>query len=1552
MTRLAQRDIIIAMSQMKNNLKWIFAVLVLAVVMPLCSVIFLGPKKAEITNIEVMAEDDVISSVKAEYMGYEVDDENDAWQLLESLKNTFGYSSARESFGFEGQSKTAAGTIYRFSQYQDGLRVYSSHLDISVGSDNKVQSITGKYYFNLTFDQDASYSINQAKTEMVKLYGGEAILEEEVYYKDGDAAYKVYILNVVSNQSSRRVFVSARTGVVIKSEITTSAVRDSLPSTLNYNVENVGVTETNLQNQTVVLNVDKYTPKSGGQSFYLLGNHERRIYVVDGQNVESASGYKYIDSTNGIFTDKVAVQAYEYLMKCYDYYLEGSFGESIEGMYNFFNKRITLIGIVHYGQQYQNAAFWLPYTNSLTGYFFFGDGGGITTNYVKALDVVGHEYQHSVNNAKAGLGGVGQEGAINEAISDIFGAVIEGKDIATSIDFWRLGEDVYRGNGFMRDFSNPSLTGDVSHYSQVKFLSSDKEASESNDNGYVHSNCTLLTYAAYLMYKSDPAFFTTENITKLWYTTLCMLLEQETFVTFANDMYQAAQNLGWSDDKVQAVYNAFSSVGIPGFESNKIWGGCYLTTFEGAGTDLSPYLIKSVDDLASMMYYVNDEESDIGYLMATYQITDDIKLPSNEPWDGIGTLSRPFNGTFVGGGNTISGLNLNNSQQVYNGLFCYVGPNGYISDLILEGNTQSTAQYTGAAVGRLEGMISSVGSKMSISGKNVGGLVGLLINRQGGQSMASCTFSGELDGDIVGGLVSQFVTEKNPDKQLHMVSSISSSYALGQLSGKVVGGLVGQANGLMLINDISMATITAKPGAQALGGFVGQLYFLNPLAEIDSVSTHIVNYFISCLSTASFNLDNGGLVGSIYGQNLGRATDGKIYIEKTTIKEREGIDYASGGLDQWNIKAVDLRTSSDEAFEGDFDFDNPTFYKDGSVFTWLDNNDAFNMTVDFTSESGQMPGFTDLSTWNLGYTVSLQGKGTKTSPYLISSAAQLISMSNLVMSDNAEYGGAYYTLTCDIDLAGNVWAGIGGSISIYQGGQLQQTTLYPFMGTFDGGGHTIRNLTSVGLYSGQILSTSGEDFVTINYSAGLFGLTASYGGLTPTIKNLTIENANVRGGRAGALVSVAYGAINLENVCVAGGHISSSYVAGGLISTMYGISGSQTTSSIKNCSVSASVSGRIAGGAIGYATNQSGTSGSIEVVNLLVQGQVLAYGYDLEAVSDGGDFTYYNPIGGGVFGILMARQTDIINTMVFADIISYSENPDLGGFIGLVGAKDSFSGSQININIVAGKFVGSANYIFDGSSSSAGAILGANHVQSGANINLAVDEKTYTNNSSKAIGQNVMDAVITDNCHPTTSESRLGEGDFDIYNEQYYQNEKYFDLDNAWEQEQTDRMYYTVVLKDWDETILKTYTLKIGEEIDAATLPTPVRGDTVNLIFTFRDWSQPLTNIHCSMTVYAEYTVAPRQYQVEYYAGGKLISTASVEYGKTIPQDVEAPEKSGNFFVNYTFVRWGENGLRVGGNIKVEAIYKMHLTTGSIVLIVLAALVVISVGGYFFLRKR
>ncbi len=107
------------------------------------------------------------------------------------------------------------------------------------------------------------------------------------------------------------------------------------------------------------------------------------------------------------------------------------------------------------------------------------------------------------------------------------------------------------------------------------------------------------------------------------------------------------------------------------------------------------------------------------------------------------------------------------------------------------------------------------------------------------------------------------------------------------------------------------------------------------------------------------------------------------------------------------------------------------------------------------------------------------GQGTKEDPFLISSVQDLEQLARCTSENEQVYDDSHYALSCDLDLSATPFLQLIGSKH------------KPFLGTFDGRGHTIFNLA--------IAAEAKE-----NNTYGLFGSNAG------VIENLTLANVDIR----------------------------------------------------------------------------------------------------------------------------------------------------------------------------------------------------------------------------------------------------------------------------------------------------------------------------------------------------------------------------------------------------------------------------------------------------------
>ncbi|WP_394832950.1 M4 family metallopeptidase [Pendulispora rubella] len=197
----------------------------------------------------------------------------------------------------------------------------------------------------------------------------------------------------------------------------------------------------------------------------------------------------------------------------------------------------------------------------------YGDGDGTTfSNLANSLDVTGHELTHGVTSSTSNLTYSGQSGGLNEALSDIFGAVVQwyhdGKVVNDST--WMVGDDVYTPNkagDALRYMSNPTKDGKSIDY-----------APDYNGQN-VHYTSGVPNLAFYLLSQGGkhPRDKTTVTVTGIGIEKAAAVFYRANTTIFTSSTNyaqartgteQAAQQLGFTADEVKSVSAAWAAVGV------------------------------------------------------------------------------------------------------------------------------------------------------------------------------------------------------------------------------------------------------------------------------------------------------------------------------------------------------------------------------------------------------------------------------------------------------------------------------------------------------------------------------------------------------------------------------------------------------------------------------------------------------------------------------------------------------------------------------------------------------------------------------------------------------------------------------------------------------------------------------------------------------------------------------------------------------------------------------------------------------------------------------
>lgn len=229
---------------------------------------------------------------------------------------------------------------------------------------------------------------------------------------------------------------------------------------------------------------------------------------------------------------------------------------------------------IHYGTNYNNA-FWQSSCFCMT----YGDGDGSTLKSLISLDVAAHEMTHGVTAKTAGLIYTGESGGLNEATSDIFGAMVEfhannSKDVGDYLVGEMLaGPKLTRG--YLRSMVNPSDDGSSADcwYSAVGKLGVHASSGVGNHFFYLLAEGTSAGAPSRTCNATDTRVATGQGTVqgigrdkaeRIWYRALTIYMTSNTnFAGARQATIKAANDLfGASSNETNAVMAAWTAINV------------------------------------------------------------------------------------------------------------------------------------------------------------------------------------------------------------------------------------------------------------------------------------------------------------------------------------------------------------------------------------------------------------------------------------------------------------------------------------------------------------------------------------------------------------------------------------------------------------------------------------------------------------------------------------------------------------------------------------------------------------------------------------------------------------------------------------------------------------------------------------------------------------------------------------------------------------------------------------------------------------------------------
>lgn len=539
----------------------IAVVLVIALITVSVSFLFLGNGSPSPDKINTLSQEELTALSNENYVSFsegftdvKVTDEKSAFEAVSSVSNTIGINDVEKELKISGTNSFDGETFYRMQQYYNDIPVYGKDvvlasdknglaISLTANSINIGQGLNGKkvdndfddkkavdaledYFDNLYSVEDKGpyyVAFDSNNIEFTHLYTVLAAVNEEmVNFEVGvsNDDYKIVFTNDLVNtddkdysykvsDSKYYMFDEKRNIVMLNSE------RNLSEALYNDN-------DSYIFDSTPLINVN-YSDEEQLNAFlnYLNNNNDEIENEISNRfSTHVYSPIEYVTSNNNTWNNDAV-----------------SFMNNVQNTYDFYKDILD-----RNGYDGKNREMFAAYNDNFGG----GDNAYSSGNFLcfgykkdsSAVDLVAHEFTHSVERSISNMLYEGESGALKEAYSDIFGELAE--SYTNGSCNW-----VFVNGRNLKNPSKSKKSGNTVAYPQKykdkKWMST---TDLNNDHGGVHTNCTVISHAAYLMNNGidgdENMKISTELLAKIWYKSLFLLHPNATFAQCADAVYNAA----------------------------------------------------------------------------------------------------------------------------------------------------------------------------------------------------------------------------------------------------------------------------------------------------------------------------------------------------------------------------------------------------------------------------------------------------------------------------------------------------------------------------------------------------------------------------------------------------------------------------------------------------------------------------------------------------------------------------------------------------------------------------------------------------------------------------------------------------------------------------------------------------------------------------------------------------------------------------------------------------------------------------------------------------
>ncbi|RSD28998.1 M4 family metallopeptidase [Mesobacillus subterraneus] len=532
---------------------------------------------------------------------------DNAKKFLEQHKDFFNMKAPGKNLTEVKVEKEEGKTHVRLQQTKDGIPVDRNQINVHYNENNEITSVNGNY--NPAVDElkiDTTPAVSKAAAlsaakkavdapEQVDFEASELVIfpHENQFY----LAYRVNLEFYNEEQGNWYAYIDAQTGKVIDKYNAMTGL-GFFSDVVDFNAADNGQKSTQGPTPIAIEKASSLKPAGGtglgttgvlknlstshgnlpgsgeGSSFYLADSTISGMNGIFTYNMKNTGNQMWLYSNNDASWKDVlysgdssswetvgqgpAVDAHSNSKIVYDYFKNNHGRNSLD------DKGMAINSRVHYGKAYNNA-FWSNGIAMMT----YGDGDGKQFIPLASLDVTAHEMVHGITHYNGGLRYRFETGAVNEAYSDTFAAIVDDAN-------WEIGEDIMGsawlegGRTALRSNENPgkfkvgavyfpySVDGEGRY---PMHMDEYYDLPANLDNGGVHINCTILQYSAYLV--AEKYDMGRKVVADTWYRAYDYLHYDASFAEFREAILQSATDLyGEGSKEYNAFLQAFDDIGL------------------------------------------------------------------------------------------------------------------------------------------------------------------------------------------------------------------------------------------------------------------------------------------------------------------------------------------------------------------------------------------------------------------------------------------------------------------------------------------------------------------------------------------------------------------------------------------------------------------------------------------------------------------------------------------------------------------------------------------------------------------------------------------------------------------------------------------------------------------------------------------------------------------------------------------------------------------------------------------------------------------------------